>query len=346
MIKVLIVDDSAFMRQVLSDIINNDTNLTVVATARNGEDALEKTNKLKPDVITLDVEMPVMDGLETLDAIMSNNPLPIIMLSSFTKEGADLTVKALEKGAIDFITKPSHLDIAKVKHQLINKIKIAAKVNVKKNKLLTSQPPTKIEAENYQKQCSTSEIKQIILIGTSTGGPRALQEVIPHLPANLPAPVLVVQHMPPGFTKSLANRLNSISAIEVKEAEHGELIQTGKVYIAPGDYHLETDNSNGCLTVNLTKSPPNSGHRPSVNVMMQAVCERFSGLIVGVIMTGMGSDGTEGFKLIKAKMGRTVAEAESTCVVYGMPKSAIKANVVDKVVPLNEISNTIIKMLK
>lgn len=347
--RVLVVDDSAFMRQVISNILNEDNLIKVVGTARNGQDALQKIKILQPDLVTLDIEMPIMDGLTTLTKIMETNPLPVIMVSSHTSKGADATLKALEKGAVDFIAKPAGVNISEVKEEIIHKVKVASRININKSLKETKVPKTRI---NITSSSTTSfpnrdNYHQIVMIGTSTGGPKALQEVLPLLPENFPAPVLVVQHMPPGFTKSLADRLNSISAITIKEAEPKEVVRAGVVYIAPGDFHLTIEKRfDNVLAINLTKDSLVSGHRPSVNVMMDSVCNNFSGKIIGVIMTGMGNDGTEGMKLIKLRQGATIAEDESTCVVYGMPKAAIQARCVDVVVPLFEIANTIIKQVK
>ncbi|MGE5544510.1 MAG: protein-glutamate methylesterase/protein-glutamine glutaminase, partial [Bacillota bacterium] len=271
-IKVMVVDDSAFMRRIISDIINGQPDMKVVATAANGEEALSTAKKAIPDVITMDVEMPVMDGLAALEKIMSDTPMPVIMLSSLTQQGADATVKALHLGAVDFITKPSgslSLDINTVARDIVSKIRIAAlagdkirKTPVHKTKALF-QPPKGSPVRPHR----TPE--KLVLIGTSTGGPKALHEVIPKLPGDLPAAVLVVQHMPPGFTRSLAERINGMSALNVKEAEDGEPVLTGNVYIAPGDYHLKVkrlgEGIGRRLIINLTKDPLVSGHRPSVD---------------------------------------------------------------------------------
>ena len=349
-IKVLVVDDSAFMRQVISDIINKDPDLSVAGTAKNGQDALEKIKSLQPQVVTLDVEMPIMDGITTLEEIMKNHPLPVVMFSSLTKQGADATLRALEKGAIDFMLKPSATKIHSIADELCNKIKIAAKskVQTERKKTFNFLPVIKKEKKSSLviKHTKQDKIEQMILIGTSTGGPKALQEVLPLLPADIPAAILVVQHMPAGFTRSLSERLNTLSEIIVKEAEQGEILKNGVAYIAPGDYHLKIENNGGTINVKLTQEPPVSGHRPSVNAMMESVCNSFYGRLVGVIMTGMGNDGTSGLKLIKEKQGINIAEDESTCVVFGMPKAAIQANSIDHIVPLNQISQTIIKMLK
>lgn len=354
LIKVLIVDDSAFMRKVLTDIINSDPKLQVVGTARNGQDALEKITELNPDVVTMDIEMPEMDGITTLETLMRSKPIPIIMLSSLTKAGAEQTIRALQMGAVDFIAKPSgqiSLDIENIKDEIIRKIVVAAGTRKKMQNLSTMpdfiSPISSVSAEkklDYDKQ-----LNKLIIIGTSTGGPKALNQVLPRFPASLNAAILVVQHMPAGFTKSLAERLNTLSKIKVKEAEDGEQILPGCAYIAPGDYHLRVSSQRYAnmqkLVVKLSQEPPRGGHRPSVDDMFASVAEQFWGSIVGVIMTGMGHDGTTGLQYIKNKGGQTIAEHQSSCVVYGMPKSAIESGFVDKIAPLTEITNEVLKVL-
>lgn len=348
-IKVMVVDDSPFMRRVISDIINGQSDMKVVATARNGEEALLSARRFSPDVITMDVEMPVMDGLEALQRIMNENPLPVIMLSSITKQGADATVKALHLGAVDFITKPSgtlSLDINEVARDIVKKIRIAA---LAKDKLRF----TKVKADKRIKPPKVSppgiskSPEKIIVIGTSTGGPKALHEVIPKLPGSLPAAVLVVQHMPPGFTRSLAERINGMSALNVKEAEDGEPVLTGTVYIAPGDYHLKVkqlgEGLNRRLVIKLTQEPLVSGHRPSVDAMIESVVQEYWSDILAVIMTGMGQDGTRGTASVKNRGGKVIAEDSSTCIVYGMPKSVIDSGYADLIVPLPQIARRIVE---
>lgn len=347
-VKVLVVDDSAFMRKIISDMIALDEGFTVVGTARNGKESIQKIKELSPDVVTMDVEMPVMDGLTALDMIMKQFPRPVVMLSSLTNEGAEATLKALELGAVDFITKPVNVfkvNTEDIRIQLIEKIKIASKVNVREKYLFRSFPK-RLEKKSIWKTSASPEenklIKKIVAIGTSTGGPKALQEIIPYLPKNIPASILIVQHMPPGFTKSLAERLNNISEINVKEAEDNEALLAGWAYIAPGDYHLELKKESNVLKIKLTKAKPVSGHRPSVDVMMNSLAQlNLGNKLISVIMTGMGSDGAEGMKNIKLSNGYTIAQDESTCVVYGMPKSAISLGCIDKVVPLHDIAGTI-----
>lgn len=370
-VKVLVVDDSAFMRRALSDMINSDSALEVVGTARNGHDALQKIAALHPDVVTLDIEMPELNGLKVLETVMNSHPLPIIMLSSLTQNGAEQTVEALQLGAVDFIAKPSgqiSLDIDKLQDEIIRKIKITAgtkknleNFNIKSDnntitvaKDLKAPPADQIEnfvgiTKTKKPMPVVKQLNKLIVIGTSTGGPKALSQVIPRFPANLDASILVVQHMPAGFTKSLAQRLDSISKVKVKEAEDGELILPGCAYIAPGDYHLKVLSQKTSpaskLLVKLDQGSPRGGHRPSVDEMLVSVAEQFWGQIVAVIMTGMGYDGTAGLSSLKALGAKVIAEHQSTCVVYGMPKSAIESGNVNKVVPLQEIADEALKML-
>lgn len=363
-IKVLVVDDSAFMRKVISDMVNSDSSLEVIITAKDGVDAIEKAEKFRPDVITLDIEMPKMDGLQALDKLTHGLKIPVIMFSSLTQEGAQATLLALERGAFDFLPKPDNAYFSsfdEVQTELIDKIKAASKVNL--NNLLdrTREIPevrktietqkNKIETSAQQQYGRLPEdgrrrLQKVVLIGTSTGGPRALQQVVPLLPKNLNAAVLIVQHMPPNFTKSLAERLNSMSNIEVKEAENGDEIMEGHAYIAPGNYHMKVKSRGAqSYVIELDQNPNVEGHRPSATYMMKEVAPIFANKLVGVIMTGMGGDGSDGMVDIKKYGGKTIAEDESTCVVFGMPKVAISKNAVDYVVPLNKIAEQIVKLL-
>jgi len=343
---VLVVDDSALMRKVISDMLNEDPEIEVVGTARDGYDAIKKIMELKPDVVTLDLEMPRLDGLNTLGYIMSETPLPVIMLSSYTREGAEATLKALDYGAFDFVPKPSgpiSLDIRKVKEELIKKIKAAYKADLSRLKFLLPREGKRVK--RVEKPAPT-KVKIAVAIGSSTGGPRALQEVIPKLPSDIKAGILIVQHMPPGFTKSLAERLDSLSSISVKEAVEGDLLKEGLALIAPGDYHMIVSRSGYDVKIGLNQDPPVWGVRPSVDVMMLSVAEIFRGKTVGVILTGMGRDGARGMRKIKEYGGITIAEDKSTCVVFGMPKAAIDEGAADIVVPVNRIAEEIIKAVK
>lgn len=342
-IRVLVVDDSAFMRKVITDILDSDNDIKVVGTAQSGIDALEKAKKTKPDVITLDIKMPGMDGLECLTELTKIGKIPVIMLSSITKDGAEATIQALAEGAIDFITKPSNIfdmNSEEKRKEIIEKVKMASK------SLPYSKNTLKIRKNNpiYKE---SPVLNNIVLIGTSTGGPKALQEVIPAIPEDVNAAFLVIQHMPPGFTKSLAERLDGMSKVRVKEAEDDEPIKTGYVYIAPGDYHMLAEkDENSKLKIKLTKEPRVGSHRPSVDVLLESVSNTDFENVVAVIMTGMGGDGSEGIrKLKKNKNVNVIVQDEKTCVVFGMPRAAIQTGVVDIVTPLSEISNEIMKIV-
>lgn len=347
-IKVLVIDDSAFMRKLITDILNSDEDIEVVDTAKNGKEGIEKAIKLKPDVITLDVEMPIMDGITALKEMSSKNiNIPVLMLSSLTSEGADATIKALEYGAIDFITKPTNifkLDANEKKNEIIEKIRMASKTKLKGNYGL--------KQINVSKRKSTKVISKdgnydyVVAIGTSTGGPRALQSVVPKFPDDLNATYIIVQHMPPGFTKSLADRLDTMSNLNVKEAEDGELLLRGYCYVAPGSKQLILKKKGNDWVIDLSKTEKVSGHCPSVDVLMDTVSEVNNKKVIGVMMTGMGADGAIGMKKLRMKKGYTIAQDEQSCVVYGMPKSAVLNDAVDKIVTLDDIASEVIKKIK
>ena len=340
-IRVLVVDDSAFMRKVIPEMIQEDGEIEVIDTAKDGREALKKTLELKPDVVTLDVEMPEMDGLEAVAHIMSQKPTPIVMLSAHTKRGADITIKSLEYGAVDFVCKPSgsiSLDIKKVQQELIEKIKAAKTVDAS---ALTVINPEDAEPVAKEKAAEGLENKVMVVIASSTGGPRALSEIIPKISRFLPASFLVVQHMSPGFTKSLADRLNRQSLITVKEAEDGDEIKAGNVYLAPGNYHMEVVNRAGDYAISLNQKPARHGVRPCADLTMFSAAKVFDGKIIGVILTGMGKDGAAGAEKIKEKKGTIIAQDKGSCVIYGMPKIAVDKGIVDSVVSINVMSNTI-----
>ncbi|USK61228.1 protein-glutamate methylesterase/protein-glutamine glutaminase [Peribacillus asahii] len=361
-IKVLVVDDSAFMRKLIAEFLTEDSRLEVVGSARNGQDAISKIQSLRPDVVTLDVEMPIMNGLEALEKIMKDCPTPVVMLSSTTKEGAENTLMAMQNGAFDFIAKPSgaiSLDLYKVKQEIIDKVVAASWVNVHKlqknageiqRNLSGCKKYSKIESglsvvSSYAVRDRVYRSKKIVLIGTSTGGPRALQTVLTNLPQSINAPILVVQHMPPGFTKSLAERLDSLCHIHVKEAEDGELIQKGTAYIAPGGFHLKVRKMGTGLVIVLEQSEPRNGHRPSVDVMFESVASELIDFTkTTVIMTGMGSDGANGLIELKKKgQVKAIAESQETSIVFGMPKAAIATHLIDTVENVENIAKTIVK---
>lgn len=352
-IRILNIDDSAFVRKMLKDIFSSDKDFILIEQARNGKEALDILSRSNFDVITLDVEMPIMNGLETLQAIMDKKPTPVVMLSTKTSEGASTTMDALNFGAVDFITKPTNIfsaDAEKLGEEIIKTVKNASKVNVKtpyfREIERTRQDATKKElTRNFTRFSDlgygfSDKVKTIIAIGTSTGGPRALNQVIPEISQNINAAVLVVQHMPAGFTKSLAERLDSISKLKVTEAKDKEILKNGHVYVAPGGkqmklraigadkYEIYLDDENG-----------QNGHKPSVDIMMNSVCDLPIKNVVSVIMTGMGGDGAKGLERLKIeKNAVTIAQDKDSCVVYGMPKVAVETGKVDKVVPLNTIA--------
>ena len=344
-VRVLVVDDSAFARLTISKYLAGDPAIEVIGVARDGLDALEKVKLLDPDVVTMDVEMPKLDGIGTLERIMQDYPRPVIMLSSITAEGAEVTIRALELGAIDFFLKPSLINPSgrdEVNNELIDKIKNAAEVDVSKlvwrvKKLLagTARPV----AARLRKERAAEKARMVVIIGTSTGGPRALYEVVPGIPADIPATVVIVQHMPPKFTKSLADRLNEISPMPVKEAEAGDRLITGHALVAPGGFHMVMAPGG---RIGLTLDKPVCGLRPAIDVTMESLVRHYGASCLGVVLTGMGNDGTKGCAMIKAAGGNVISEDQSTCVIYGMPRSVAEAGFADHVLPLGRIANGII----
>jgi two-component system chemotaxis response regulator CheB len=358
-IRVLVVDDSAFMRKAISMMIGDDPQIEVAGTAVNGEEGLQKVHELSPDLVTMDIEMPRMDGLTALRKIMEEKPTPVMMVSSLTSEGAQATLDALELGAVDFIPKQLSyvsLDIVKIKKDLIEKVKYisnrkhllmasfrnrrAGQINRAKTTARRQEAPAQPAAPPPTPRRKMN--LRIVAVGTSTGGPPALQAVIPNLPKGFSVPVLVVQHMPPTFTKSLANRLNGLSPLQVKEAENGERAEKGIVYIAPGDKHMTLARKGVENLIRLSDEPAGVPYKPSVDIMMDSVADHFVGTTMGVIMTGMGHDGVEALKKIKKAGGVVIAQNEETCVVYGMPRAAVEAHITDRISPIDRIASDIV----
>jgi two-component system chemotaxis response regulator CheB len=318
---------------------------------------VEKVKRLKPDAVTLDVEMPVMNGLEALKRIMAECPVPVIMLSSRTGNGTAETLQALELGAVDFVMKPSgpvSLDLHKIKQLLFEKLQIAVKTNV--NKLALPPPPAVRQLSSVKrpdaspgpkpKADGACAVENLVAIGTSTGGPRALQHVLAQLPGDFPAPLVIVQHMPPRFTKSLADRLDSMCAIRVKEAAEGEELLNGCAYIAPGDWHMEVHQEEGIYRIRLTKDDPRGGHRPSVDTLFDSLVPLRELRRYAVLMTGMGGDGAKGMKALKESGARaTIAESSETCVVYGMPRAAVELGGATEQLPLYKIASRLIEQV-
>ncbi|MBU3967716.1 MAG: chemotaxis response regulator protein-glutamate methylesterase [Euryarchaeota archaeon] len=341
-IRVLVVDDSALMRKIISDMLTDSPDIEVIARAINGEDAIEKVIRLMPDVVTMDIEMPVLDGLHALGYIMSECPTPVIMLS--TESSADVTITAFQYGAVDFIQKPTGNiipDLSSIKEELIKKVKAAAGVKTTRLGFMEIKSITKISEPEIRLRKS----RKVVVIGTSTGGPRALAQIIPLLPSSLDAAILVVQHMPPGFTKSLAERLNMQSMIRVREAKEGDIVEPGIILIAPGDYHMvvkqQTQNGKTVEVIALNKGQKVQGVRPSVDVLLNSVASLYGSDALGVILTGMGSDGCVGIRNLKKAGGKAIAEDESTCVVYGMPRAIVEHNLADFILPINRIAEGI-----
>jgi len=348
-IKVLVVDDSAFMRKTISAMLAGDPRMTVVGQARDGEEAIQKVTELHPDVVTLDVEMPGMNGLEALKKIMDIRPLPVIMVSSLTEEGAVETLKALELGAVDYLPKQLEgvsTNIVGIQQELIAKVLAAAGSAGKIRRPSDGKPKPAPLPSLSQSALSVMRGSKIVAIGCSTGGPQALQEVLPLLPKDFPAPIVIVQHMPKFFTKPFAERMNQLCQIEVREAADGQVVAPGVALMAPGGLQMRVVRRRA-IDVEIALAPNREQHlhAPSADIMMQSVAEVYSGRGIGVILTGMGHDGLEGMKAIKGAKGRTVAQDEATCVVYGMPKAVVDGGYADKVVPLSHIAGEIINMI-
>lgn len=373
-ITVLIVDDSPFMRLTLQKILSQDPQIKVLDTARDGREGIAKLQALHPQVITMDVEMPVMNGLQALDEIMRWKPTPVIILSAVTTEGTQATIKALDYGAFDVVAKPSGKpggDLQFLAQDLIAKVKGAAQVDPARlaRKGTIGRTTVNSSISNPQNQgvnpsilanrtgaqfagtrgsrSSASHPKhpiEIVAIGTSTGGPSALQSVLPQLPADFPVPVIVAQHMPPGFTGPLAQRLNGLCALNVREGIHGEVLKAGTVYVAPAGKQIQVMRRNGQLLLNIgDESPITTLYHPSVDVMFLSLAKAVGKGALGVVMTGMGNDGLKGMREIKTLEGFAIAEAEETCVVYGMPRAIVDAGLADRVVPLGEIGQVIVE---
>jgi len=348
-IRVLIVEDSFLMQKIISDIISSDSRFEVIDKARNGKEALDKVFTLRPDVVTLDVNLPVLDGLSVLEKIMQKQPTRVIMLSAYTQQGAAATIKALELGAIDFIAKPSgeiSPDLYKLKEEIISKIKMASEVDLEAF-LSSLRRPVILKLELRPEFL---EIKKLVVIGASTGGPRAILQIMQEIPADIPASFLIVQHMPEGFTLSFAERISWESRIKAKEAEEGDIILRSKAYVAPAGSHMVVkkfwDGAGNKLKISLNQDPPVNFVRPSISVTMNSAIEIFSPNVMGVILTGMGKDGLEGARKLKQNGGFLIAQDEKSSVVWGMPKAVVDDGLADCVLPLSEIASAIIKNIK
>lgn len=345
-IRVLVVDDSAFMRTALARMIASEAGFEVVGTASSGAEALERIPSLDPDVVTLDVQMPGLDGLATLRAIMQKFPRPVIMVSAATEKDAHITFSALSAGAFDYVPKQlsrSSLDIGHIRSDLIAKIRAAAQARNPRATFNIRKPPQSV---GFKPLDTPSPIPPaIVAIGVSTGGPKALQDILPRFPRDLPVPILIVQHMPAGFTGPFAQRLDALCPLPVREATTRELIQPATVYIAPAGLHMRVEGrlSDGRPMISLDPEPVDSLHIPSVDICMKSVAAFFGNRACGVILTGMGSDGAEGMKAIYLAGGLTIGQDESTCTVYGMPRVCAELGILARIVPLNEIPTQILQ---
>lgn len=349
---VLVVDDSAFMRKMLSELIASFAGFRVCGTARNGLDAVEKVHALNPDIVTLDIEMPELDGLQALGYIMSESPRPVVMLSATdTMDGMDTTIRALELGAVDFVRKPSgpiSLDVAVVRERLHDALRAAMHTNLQGTKILPAFPVgrrvrgrTPAGATAAVRGLAVDGARCCVAIAVSAGGPRALAQVIPMLPRDLGAAVVVVQHMPTGFTRSFAARLDALSHLPVLEAEDGALVRAGRVYLAPGGRHTRVVFDGRAPRIALDDAPPMWGVRPAADPTLRSVAEIFGAASVGVVMTGMGRDGAEGLHAIRQAGGGAIVQDRETSTVYGMPQAALDIAGADSVQPLAGIAGAI-----
>ena len=349
-IRVLVVDDSSFMRKILSDLLSADPGIVVAGTARDGDDALGKIEKLSPDVVTLDIEMPRKDGLATLEEIMRRFPLPVIMVSSLTSEGAQTTLRALSAGAVDFVAKPSgyiSLDLDALGRELREKVTAASMARVfrrEKEETPSGAPRSPLPSTLPPLAAKRPGRPEIVAMAASTGGPRALQSILSELPGSFPLPIVIVQHMPADFTLSFARRLDSLSPLDVEEGKEGMELRPGLAVVAPGGYHMVVQRKGPSLFVcSLSDAPPVLSVKPSANVLFQSVAEGTDGRAVGVILTGMGRDGAEGAAAMRARGSHIIAESQETCIVYGMPKAAVELGGVDELLPLDSIAEAVVR---
>jgi two-component system chemotaxis response regulator CheB len=343
MIRVLVVDDSPLMRRIISRMLGRDQSIQVVGTAENGEEAIEKVEALRPDVVTMDVEMPRMNGLEALKHIMARNPLPVIMLSASTREGAGITLDALNMGACDFVPKDlsrGALNIARIEEELVRKVKLVAKKRIRS---FPVRPEGGKGPVAFGGQVGKTQ-RAIVVMGASTGGPPVLQHILASLPRDFPVPIVIAQHMPKAFTQSFAERLNAVAQIEVKEAENQEHLRPGVALLAPGDTHISVKRKGSESIIEFVEDP-NYVYRPSVDLLFSGVARIYESKAVAVILTGMGTDGLNGVREIRAGNGYVIAQDEETSAIYGMPKAVVEAQLANSVAPVHKIAEEIIRVL-
>lgn len=345
-VSVLVVDDSAFMRRAITTILEGEGDIVVCGTARNGQEAVIKAEQFAPDVITMDVEMPGMGGLDAVRAIRERSNIPIIMISSLTREGAQTTFLALDAGAVDFIPKPdaAYVNIKDVARDLVSKVRLFGRRGPTPKR---DEPRAKVTLPPLGESALPRERQgqfACLAIGTSTGGPVALSRIIPHLPAGFPVPIVIVQHMPPGFTRPLAERLDAHSRVRVREAEEGAVLAPGHAVVAPAGLQLRVRRSGDEVSVHLGPDDGRSLHVPSVDVMLASVADAYGGGTLAAILTGMGQDGVSGLRRVKDRGGFVIGQDAATCVVYGMPRAAAQAGLVDRVLPLDAIAGAIAEL--
>ena len=342
MIRVLVVDDSPLMRRIISRMLGKDELVNVIGTAQDGEEALERIEELRPDVVTMDVEMPRMNGLEALKAIMARAPLPVIMLSASTREGADITLEALNMGACDFLPKDfseGALHIGKIAEELTRKVKAVARRRA--GSFVLSQRGSK---QPLSFTSGSSSLRSIVAMGASTGGPPALQHILARLPMDFPVPIAIAQHMPKAFTQSFAERLNTTTQITVKEAENNESLTPGLALIAPGNAHMAVRRKGRQVIVELTDDQSHV-YRPSVDLLFSSVAGVYGSKSIAVILTGMGTDGLSGAREIRKRNGYLIAQDEESSAVYGMPKAVVEARLTSSIVPVQKIAEEIVRAL-
>ena len=333
-IRVLVVDDSAFVRKAVGRMLATADDIEVVGYAKDGDEGLELARQLEPDVVTLDVRMPRLGGLETLERLMAEQPLPVLLMSTLTQEGAEVTLRGLELGAMEFVDKSSvqPMSMLSLADELVAKIRALGGARVR------SRPQPRPKPAHAAGQAAV----ECVVIGASTGGPAALQAVVSGLPAAFAAAVVIVQHIPRGFTRSLAERLDARSKVPVREARDGDSVEPGQVLLAPAGIHSRIVRAGAGIEIALDEEPSEALHRPSVDVLMRSAADVYGARALGVVLTGMGSDGTEGLRAIRECGGLTLAESEETCVIFGMPKAAIEAGVVGRTLPLDRIAGEIL----
>ena len=347
-VRVLVVDDSAFMRTALRRMIESDPALKVIDTACDGAEGLEKACRLRPDVITMDVEMPRMTGLEALSRIMDEAPCPVIMVSSLTRTHAEATIEALGRGAYDFLSKDlsyASIDIIRIKDDLVAKCKAAA-VHKRRMPQRGANKPVAAVPRRTSTSLHNFPTPRVVCIGTSTGGPKALQTILPMLPAGLSAPIVIVQHMPPGFTGPFANRMNALCRNQVKESEPNEPLLPGVIYIARAGQHLRVVRRSGGPSAEMSQTPTDMPHMPSVDVLLLSAAREYGGSAMGVILTGMGNDGQKGMEAIYRAGGYTIGEDERSCTVYGMPRACAEAGILHNVLTLEAIPGEIVRAMQ